>query len=239
MKGRKIMAKNKKARIKKRKKVIFMQYLNDTKESMKNEMFLLPYICKLTDIQASDFTYGGDDRKECKEYFDKVCKYNKVYPKYNTDVKQQLIGGDFCWHNLLLDVKANDKKYTRACFELYKFNNTLRYKVPSDGLVIICFMKNKGEGILVPTGVIEMIANRNTGNLPLDDNFYFSNDYHEYVKSEKENIVNICISIDVLKKLVRYYLAYYCTNNNLRYLLSNGYTFSVDMDKYNTMVKSI
>lgn len=224
----------------KRKQVVDMQYLETVQKSLKGEIYMLRYISKFTDIQPNEFTFGGDKRKDIRTYFDKVCSYNDVFPLYNDNVNQQLSGGDYCYKGLYIDLKTNKEDKERACFELYKDNNNLyHFKQSKDNLIIACYMKKYNEVILVASGLIEMLANRDVKQLPIPSNFYCSNMFSTSKNPYDKEVTNVYIRYDILKELVRYYNAYYCTNDTVKYFLANGYTLPVSASEYNEYMKNV
>lgn len=217
-----------------------LQKINTVKNSIKGEIYILKYIANFTDITASDFTYGGDDREEVQTYFDKICAYNNIHPLYNKDLNQQLAGGDYCYKGIYIDLKTNGEDKDRACFELYKDDNGVyHFKQAKDNLIIACFMKKHNELILVASGLIEMLANRDVKQLPIPSNFYCSNLFFMGKNPSDKEVTNVYIQHEILKKLVRYYNTYYCTNDTVKYLLANGYKFPVGTSEYNNYMKTV
>lgn len=234
------MRKKKIKRLKHEREVINMQFISTVKNSIKGEIYMLRYISNFTDIQANEFTFGGDKRKDVRTYFEKVCAYNDIFPLYSDDVNQQLSGGDYCYKGLFIDLKTNGANKERACFELYKSSNGLyHFKQSKDSLIIACFMKKYSELILVASGLIEMLANRDVKQLPISNNFYCSNMFSMGDNPSNKEITNVYIRYDILKKLVRYYNAYYCTNDTVKYFLANGFTLPVSTSEYDDYIKTV
>ena len=232
---------NKSKRTKYRKRARALQIIKTVKTSMKGELYILKHIANFTDITASDFTYGGDDREEVRNYFDKICAYNSISPLYNKDLNQQLNGGDYCYNGIFIDLKTNGADKDRACFELYKDSNgTYHFKQSKDSLIIACFMKKYSELVLVASGLIEMLANRNTKLLPIPADFYIAKNIFYIGKNPtNDEVTNVYIRYDILKKLVRYYNAYYCTNDTVKYFLANGFTLLVNTSEYDDYMKTV
>lgn len=223
-----------------RKRLIEVQYYEQTKKTMRDEMFLLPYISKLTGIKDSDFTFGGDNRAVIEKHFDKLCTLNGVNPKYNNDVNQQKAGADFYHKGLFIDVKCNDEKWENACYELYKNKDSLyTFNKPKDCYIIASFMKKTGELLLCTNGLIEMIVNQDIKELPLSDDFYFTDKLKMYQNKTHADITNACINSQELKKVLQPYASYYCDNTNAKRLLSRGCIIDVDMEKYREYIKSV
>ena len=225
--------------IDKRKVVVDMQFIQTVQKSLKGEIYMLRYISKFTDIQSNEFTFGGDKRAEIRTYFDKVCSYNDIFPLYNDNVNQQKSGGDYCYKGIFIDLKTNKEDKERACFELYKNSDGLyHFKQSKDNLIIACYMKKYNEVILVASGLIEMLANRDVKQLPIPSNFYCSNMFGTSENYSNKEVTNVYIRYDILKKLVRYYNAYYCTNDTVKYFLGNGFTLPVSASEYNEYMRN-
>lgn len=233
----KIKTLNKK-RAKRRKLVVEMQYIKTVKDNIKSELYLLKKLVELESIDSSNFVYGGDYREEVEKFFYKVCNYNNVFPLYNKNVNQQLSGGDIIYKGISIDFKANGIDKDRACFELHKDENGRYYVCAgNDTLIFGSYMKKYDDMILVPKGFIEMIANKEVGTLPIPANFFMGNRCMMGKNKYSDDITNLYIPYDDLKELVRHYLAYYLTNQTVKYLLANGFSVSVDMNEYRKYTK--
>lgn len=220
--------------------LISLQDIEDTKKAMKDELFLLPYISKLTGIEDFKFTYGGDYRQHIKDYFDRLCEINSIKPIYNDNVEQQKAGADFYYKGVYIDVKSNGEIWDNACFEMYKNkDNRYYFKLPRDSYIIASFIKKTGKLLLVTSGVVEMLVNHDIEDLPVDCNFYFSNKIKTGNNNKSSDITNVYINAVELEEILKAYITYYCDNTNTKCLLSRGCIISVDMNEYKEYIKQL
>ena len=223
-----------------KRELILLQNINEVKKTMKDELFLLPYISKLTGIRDIDFVYGGDNRKDVKTYFNKLCEINSIRPQYNDNVEQQKAGADFYYKGVYIDVKANGEMWSNACFEMYKDkDNRYYFKLPRDSYIIASFIKKTGKLLLVTSGVIEMLVNHDIKDLPVDYNFYFSSKIKTGNNEKSSDITNVYINAVELEEILKAYITYYCDNTNTKGFLSRGCIIDIDMSEYKKYTSTV
>lgn len=204
---------------------------------MQNEINFLKQSRQVFDIPITEFTHYIYDNEECREFIEN--KYSDKKPKIEYSKEQQVNGVDIGYKSITMDLKVNSPKYNRAFFELEKNEyGTYSYKKKKDSHLIVSVITSGTENkiYVIPTGFIEMLANKTIPEgMPLPDDFYNSKcfEFKQSNSTKHKNKQGLVILLDTIQEGLRYYTAYYCTNNDMRYLLCRCKPF---IDKDNTYI---
>ena len=205
---------------------------------MQNEINFLKQSRQVFDIPITEFTHFVYDNTECKEFIEG--KYTDKKPDIIFSSEKQLDGIDFSYKSVTMDLKVNGPQFDRAFFELEKNKyDKYSYEKKKDSHLIVSVITSGTENkiYVMPAGFIEMLANKSMPyGMPLPADFYDNKHYFELTQSNSTRLKNkqgVVILLDKVQDALRYYLSYYCTNNDMVYLMCKCKPF---VDKDNTYI---
>ena len=208
---------------------------------MNKEIYMMLVISKLLNVDISKFTYCGDCRQEVKNHFEKLSSYFGVITGYCADVSEQRNGTDAKVLDCCLDFKIGKSiKSKKAGFEMRFDGNYQRWKVPKNNInrLLVMYVPLIGYLYIFPTGLIEMIVNREIEDLPFDISNYDNKDIFQECNFSGKTV--FYIDCDYIQACMGVYMNKYCNNDKIKRLLGdNSTTVKIDTDDYNKYLENI